>query len=247
MRTTVFKKNEIDAFKTFSVAVGAFYPWLRHHELILDQVLRLSNASPILCVIYPPPFVLINDDQSKFPVFEPISRLIQYLQTKVDVLLCEMTKDDLMDDFDDFFMCISKQIKTEEMWLAGNQSLGRGKKNSQNAIAQKLAKEGSLVRNYEYVKGAANRMEVFDAIRRGSVRRATELAGRYPAHSVCGSEGPFGWPDGRYVASVVKCSGVALDRERINLRLYRGRIRFENWKPKQGSTLEFLEGPNDLE
>ncbi|MCV6597381.1 MAG: hypothetical protein OIF40_09905 [Mangrovicoccus sp.] len=185
-----------------SLYIGSFFPWISHHTELLQDFEKKSNFKPVVCLLYPSPFVLLRqaNGDCDLPYVEGLEQLIDRIRhhSGQNVVLCRMTAADLEASPGVFFELLNSVCSVRELWLRQNQTIGRGKEGSLAGLKKRFEGSSCKVCVLPKMKERYHRTEVFEALRRGSISRFHEATGYYPTLDWQVSRS-LEWADGNYV------------------------------------------------
>ncbi len=213
-----------------------------------------AGLTALAIVLSPAPASFVNphyDGCLAYSSLEARLALIRQFEN-VHALVVRMTKADIDASCEDFVDLLNTRVDLRELWLGPNQSLGRGRQGSYDAIAA-LAKSRSIaLRRLGGQPGLLAGRGAMNLASQGRLRDAMRAAGHPPIWGrPRAGRLQLPWPPGRYLALPIAEPSFSLrvTREPVPIEVHRiSRLRrYFEWPSREIRWLLFARGPADAD
>jgi hypothetical protein len=235
--------------------VGAFDPLSDAHFDLFHQIsIAGTNAglTPLVIILFPAPATFVNagyDGCFAYSALEARLALIREFGN-VHALVVRMTKTDIDASCKDFVDLLNTRVDLRELWLGPNQSLGRGRQGSYDAIAALAKSRAISLRRLDGQLGLLAGRGALNLASQGKLKDAITATGHPPIWGrPRGERLQLPWPPGRYLALPIAqpSFNLRVTREPIPIEIHRISPvrRYFEWPSREIRWLLFAKGPAD--
>lgn len=235
-----------------AAVVGGWDPPLEAHEALLRELAgygRSHDLSSLAILIDPPPAWYIYGP-AQCQIYHDVRTRVHLLRAcGIDaVMILHFTRQDFDAGVAEFFDALEARAPLAELWLGAGQSLGRGPKGNQQAVAAQAHQRGIGLKVMPDRRMDTLRVRL--ALEAGRMQEACALVGRPPVRSRPSSGAlQFAWAPGRYLAEPLRDPWSHRGLGLTEVELTRGRrgLSYCRWLDPAVPYYAFIAGPGDGE
>jgi hypothetical protein len=249
------RHSNIPVGSSVIAVVGAFDPLSDGHLDLFHQMSRAgtdAGLAALAIVLFPSPASFVNPHYDGCLAYSSLeSRLALIRQFgNVHALVVRMTKSDIDASCEDFVDLLNTRVHLRELWLGPNQSLGRGRQGSYDAIFALAKSRNISLRRLSGQPGLFAGRGAMNLASQGRLRDAMRATGHPPIWGrPRAGRLQLPWPPGRYLALPIAEPSFSLrvTGEPVPIDIHRSSPlrRYFEWPSREIRWLLFARGPAD--
>lgn len=249
--------SDVPAGSSAIAVVGAFDPISDAHVNLFRQLSQAATDLGIVAlaiVLFPAPAILVNTGYDGCLVYSALEARLALIRElgNVCAVVVRMTRSDIDAPCEEFFDLLETRVSLRELWLGPNQSLGRGRQGSYDAIAALAQRRTMTLRRLVGPSGLLAGRGALNLASQGKLRDAMRTTGHPPIWGRPRAERVnLSWPRGRYVALPIAEPSFNIRVTDapilIQMRHTLPRQRYFEWPDRKVRWLLFASGPADAD
>ncbi len=235
--------------------VGAFDPLSDAHFDLFRQMSRAGTdaaLTALVIILFPAPATFVNPHYDGCLAYSALEARLALIRQfgNIHALVVRMTKSDIDASCEDFVDLLNTRVNLRELWLGPNQSLGRGRQGSYDAIAALAKSRNVSLRRLGGQSGLLAGRGALNLASKGKLRDAMRATGHPPIWGrPRAGRLQLHWPPGRYLALPIAEPSFSLrvTREPVPIEVHRisSLRRYFEWPSRDIRWLLFARGPAD--
>jgi hypothetical protein len=237
--------------------VGAFDPLSDAHFDLFHQMSRAgtdTGLAALAIILFPAPATFVNPRYDGCLAYSALEARLALIREfgNVRVLVVRMTNLDIDASCEDFVDLLNTRVNLRELWLGPNQSLGRGRQGSYDAIAALAKTRRISLRRLGGQSGLLAGRGALNLASQGKLRDAIRATGHPPIWGrPRAGRLQLHWPPGRYLALPIAEPSFSLrvTRQPVPIEIHRisPLRRYFEWPSREIRWLLFARGPADTD
>jgi hypothetical protein len=251
------RHSNITVGSSVIAVVGAFDPLSDAHFDLFHQMSRAgkdAGLTALAVILFPAPATFVNPQYDGCLAYSALEARLALIRQfgNIRSLVVRMTKFDIDASCEDFVDLLNTRVDLRELWLGPNQSLGRGRQGSYDAIVALAEARRMSLRRLGGQSGLLAGRGALNLASQGRLRDAIRATGHPPIWGrPRGGRLELPWPPGRYLALPIAEPSFSLRviREPIPIEIHRmsPRRSYFEWPSREIRWLLFARGPADAE